>query len=212
VLTHEAGHAFQVFSSKEIGLSEYNWPTYEAAEIHSMSMEFFTWPWMDLFFEEEVDKYKFSHLAGAIKFLPYGVAVDEFQHFVYEHPDCGIERRNQAWKEIEQKYLPHRDNDGISFLEKGGLWQRQNHIFASPFYYIDYTLAQICAFQFWKKDREDHTAAWSDYVRLCKEGGSKPFLDLVKTANLDSPFAEGTVAKVSKPIQAFLDSVDDSSF
>jgi len=41
VLTHEAGHAFQVFSSKEIGLSEYNWPTYEAAEIHSMSMEFF---------------------------------------------------------------------------------------------------------------------------------------------------------------------------
>ncbi len=212
VLTHEAGHAFQVYSSKEIGLSEYNWPTYEAAEIHSMSMEFFTWPWMDLFFEEDVEKYKFSHLSGAIKFLPYGVAVDEFQHFVYENPDCGIERRNQAWKEIEQKYLPHRDNDGIPFLEKGGLWQRQNHIFASPFYYIDYTLAQICAFQFWKKDREDHAAAWSDYVQLCKEGGSKPFLGLVKTAKLDSPFAEGTVEKVSKPIQAYLASVDDSSF
>lgn len=212
VLTHEAGHAFQVYSSKEIGLSEYNWPTYEAAEIHSMSMEFFTWPWMDLFFEEDVEKYKFSHLSGAIKFLPYGVAVDEFQHFVYENPDCGIQRRNEAWKEIEKKYLPHRDNDGIPFLEKGGLWQRQNHIFASPFYYIDYTLAQVCAFQFWKKDREDHAAAWSDYVQLCKEGGSKSFLRLVETANLDSPFEPGTVAKVSAPIKAYLESVDDSTF
>ena len=212
VLTHEAGHAFQVFSSKEIGLSEYNWPTYEAAEIHSMSMEFFTWPWMDLFFEKDVEKYKFAHLSGAIKFLPYGVAVDEFQHFVYENPDCGIEARNDAWKKIEQKYLPHRDNDGIDFLEEGGLWQRQNHIFASPFYYIDYTLAQICAFQFWKKDREDHASAWSDYVQLCKEGGSKSFLSLVSAANLDSPFAPGTVAKVSAPIRDYLESVDDSSF
>ena len=212
VLTHEAGHAFQVYSSKEIGLSEYNWPTYEAAEIHSMSMEFFTWPWMNLFFEEDVEKYKFSHLSGAIKFLPYGVAVDEFQHFVYENPDCGIDRRNEAWLEIEKKYLPHRDNDGIPFLEKGGLWQRQNHIFASPFYYIDYTLAQICAFQFWKKDREDHAPAWLDYVDLCKAGGSQSFLGLVKTAKLDSPFDPGTVEKVSKPIRDYLDSVDDSSF
>ena len=212
VLTHEAGHAFQVFSSKEIGLSEYNWPTYEAAEIHSMSMEFFTWPWMNLFFEKDVEKYKFSHLQGAIKFLPYGAAVDEFQHFVYENPYCGIWKRNAAWSEIEKKYLPHRDNDGIPFLEKGGLWQRQNHIFASPFYYIDYTLAQVCAFQFWKKDRDDHDTAWSDYVRLCKEGGSKPFLDLVKTANLESPFEDGTIAKVMKPIKAYLDGVDDSKF
>jgi M3 family oligoendopeptidase len=211
VLTHEAGHAFQVYSSKEIGLSEYNWPTYEAAEIHSMSMEFFTWPWMHLFFEEDVEKYKFAHLSGAIKFLPYGVAVDEFQHFVYENPDCGIQGRNEAWLAIEKKYLPHRDNDGIPFLEKGGLWQRQNHIFASPFYYIDYTLAQVCAFQFWKKDREDHTSAWADYVQLCKAGGSQSFLDLVKTAKLDSPFDPGTVEKVSKPIRDYLDSVDDSS-
>jgi len=212
VLTHEAGHAFQVFSSKEIGLSEYNWPTYEAAEIHSMSMEFFTWPWMNLFFEEDVEKYKFAHLSGAIKFLPYGVAVDEFQHFVYENPDCGIEKRNLAWKEIEKKYLPHRDNAGIPFLEKGGLWQRQNHIFSSPFYYIDYTLAQVCAFQFWKKDKDDHKSAWADYLRLCKAGGSASFLSLVKIANLDSPFEPGTIEEVMKPIKSYLDGVDDSKF
>ena len=212
VLTHEAGHAFQVYSSRDIGLSEYNWPTYEACEIHSMSMEFFTWPWMHLFFEEDVEKYKFAHLAGAVCFLPYGVAVDEFQHVVYENPNMSIEERNAAWKAIEEKYLPHRDYDGNAFLEKGGFWQRQSHIFASPFYYIDYTLAQICAFQFWKKDQEDHTGAWKDYLRLCQVGGSQSFLDLVKYANLQSPFDDGCVESVVGVVEKWLDGVDDSKF
>ncbi len=212
VLTHEAGHAFQVYSSREIGLDEYNWPTYEACEIHSMSMEFFTYPWMELFFEHETDKYKFAHLAGAIKFLPYGVAVDEFQHFVYENPNVTPQERNEAWRKIERKYLPHIDYGDNLFLENGGFWQKQSHIFSSPFYYIDYTLAQVCAFQFWKKDQEDHASAWSDYVTLCKAGGSQSFLNLVKLANLMSPFQEGCVQSVIETIKSWLDSVDDSKF
>ena len=212
VLTHEAGHAFQVFSSRNIGISEYNWPTYEACEIHSMSMEFFTWPWMQLFFREDTDKYKFSHLSNALYFLPYGVAVDEFQHFVYEHPEASPAERNQAWRDIERKYLPHRDYDGHPFLENGGYWQKQSHIFGMPFYYIDYTLAQICAFQFWKKDQEGHQQAWSDYVRLCKAGGSQSFLELVQMANLRSPFEDGCIASVVDVITEWLDGVDDTAF
>jgi len=211
VLTHEAGHAFQVYSSRSFEIPEYSWPTYEACEIHSMSMEFFTWPWMELFFQEETDKYKFSHLSGALLFLPYGVAVDEFQHFVYENPEATPAERKQAWKEIEEKYLPHRDYDGNEYLEKGGFWQRQGHIYESPFYYIDYTLAQICAFQFWKKSQENHEEAWKDYIHLCKQGGSKSFTGLVKEANLISPFDEGCVASVIDTIQAWLDQVDDKA-
>lgn len=212
VLTHEAGHAFQVYSSRNIGINEYNWPTFEACEIHSMSMEFFTWPWMQLFFRQDTGKYKFSHLSNALYFLPYGVAVDEFQHYVYENPEATPAERNQAWRGIERKYLPHRDYDGHEFLEKGGFWQKQSHIFAMPFYYIDYTLAQICAFQFWKKDQESHRQAWSDYVRLCNAGGSRSFLELVKLANLRSPFEDGCVASVVDVITEWLDSVDDSAF
>ncbi len=212
VLTHEAGHAFQVYSSRNLGIKEYNWPTYEACEIHSMSMEFFTWPWMNYFFQKDTDKYKFGHLSGAILFLPYGVAVDEFQHFVYENPEATPEERNQAWKAIENKYLPHRNYDGNLFLEKGGYWQRQSHIFTTPFYYIDYTLAQICAFQFWKKDRTNHEQAWKDYVNLCKVGGSHSFLELVKLANLTSPFESGCVESVVGDIKAWLDSIDDTRF
>ncbi len=212
VLTHEAGHAFQMFSSRNMPLLEYTFPTYEACEIHSMSMEFFTWPWMDLFFGVDTEKYRFAHLSAALQFLPYGVAVDEFQHIIYENPEMTPAERNAAWKKLEKKYLPQRDYNGNAYLEAGGFWQKQNHIFASPFYYIDYTLAQICAFQFWKKDRDNHKQAWTDYVRLCKAGGSLSFLDLVKLADLKSPFEDGCVESVIGEITKWLGSVDDSSF
>ncbi len=210
VLTHEAGHAYQVYASRNIGIPEYLWPTYESAEIHSMSMEFFTWPWMELFFEEDTDKYKFAHLSGGLIFLPYGVAVDEFQHIVYENPEMTPDERKQAWKETEAKYLPQRDYDGHPYLESGGLWQRQGHIYASPFYYIDYTLAQICAFQFWKRSREDFEVAWKDYIHLCSLGGSLPFTGLVKEAGLISPFEEGCVESVVGVIEDYLNSIDDT--
>ena len=177
-----------------------------------MSMEFFTWPWMDLFFKEDTDKFKFSHLVGAILFLPYGCAVDEFQHVVYENPDMTPAERNQAWTDIENKYMPHLDYDDNEYLKAGKLWQRQTHIFGMPFYYIDYVLAQTCAFQFWKRSLEDKEGAWKDYITLCKAGGTMSFLPLVDLANLKSPFEDGCLAEVVKPIQAYLDGVDDSKF
>jgi M3 family oligoendopeptidase len=211
VLTHEAGHAFQVFSSRSYEIPEYFWPTYEACEIHSMSMEFFTWPWMELFFKEDTDKYKFSHLSDALLFLPYGVSVDEFQHWVYENPEATPEERKLKWREIEKKYQPHKDYGGNEYLETGGFWQRQAHIYNSPFYYIDYTLAQICAFQFWKKSRENHGEAWADYVKLCKLGGSMSFTNLVEAANLISPFENGCIESVIGEIEKWLNSVDDTN-
>ncbi|RJE86210.1 M3 family oligoendopeptidase [Paenibacillus sp. 1011MAR3C5] len=211
VLTHEAGHAFQVYQSRSYAVPEYSFPTYEACEIHSMSMEFFTWPWMDLFFKEDADKYRFDHLASALIFIPYGVTVDEFQHFVYEHPEATPAERKAAWRRIEQKYLPHRQYGDNAYLEQGGFWHRQSHIFNSPFYYIDYTLAQICAFQFWKKMHEDRSAAWTDYLNLCKLGGSLSFTELVAKAGLVSPFEDGCVTSVIGTIDNWLNEVDDQS-
>jgi oligoendopeptidase F len=113
---------------------------------------------------------------------------------------------------LERTYLPHRDFDGLEHLEKGRFWQRQSHIFNAPFYYIDYTLAQICAFQFWVKDQNDHRSAWSDYLRLCQAGGSQSFLNLINLANLKSPFDDGCVASVVGKIEQYLNQVDDSKF
>ena len=209
VLTHEAGHAFQVYQSRGFEVPEYLWPSYEACEIHSMSMEFLTWPWMELFFENDTDKYKFIHLSEALLFIPYGVTVDEFQHWVYENPEATPKERREKWLEIEKKYLPTRDYGEVEELKNGIFWFRQGHIFSSPFYYIDYTLAQVCAFQFWIKSRENREKAWKDYLNLCKLGGSKPFFELMKSANLKNPFEEGTLAFVIPKIKEYLDNVDD---
>ena len=209
VLTHEAGHAFQVYMSRDFDVPEYYWPTYEACEIHSMSMEFLTWPWMNSFFKEDTEKFKFEHLSGAVSFLPYGVSVDEFQHRVYENPDATPQERKTFWREIEKKYMPWVNYDGNDFLEQGSFWQRQAHIYELPFYYIDYTLAQICAFQFWKKSKENRAGALADYIKLCKAGGSKPFLQLVDYANLNSPFKDGSIAGALEPVEEYLAEVDD---
>ena len=209
VLTHEAGHAFQVYESRGYEVPEYLWPSYEACEIHSMSMEFLTWPWMGLYFENDEDKYKFIHLSEALLFIPYGVTVDEFQHWVYENPEATPEERRNKWLETEKKYLPTRDYGEIDELKEGIFWFRQGHIFGTPFYYIDYTLAQVCAFQFWIKSRENREKAWEEYLNLCRLGGSKSFFELMKAANLKNPFNEGTIASVIPKIREFLDSIDD---
>ena len=211
VMTHEAGHAFQAYQSRNARLLEYVWPTYEACEIHSMSMEFFTWPWMNLFFEEQTDKFRFTHLSGALLFLPYGVTVDEFQHWVYEHPEASPAERKAAWRTIEKKYLPERDYGDNDFLNRGGYWMRQGHIFNTPFYYIDYTLAQVCALQFWAKSLVDRKTAWADYLSLCKAGGKDSFLQLVALANLKNPFEDGCIASVVPACTEWLNSIDDAA-
>ncbi|XMB72084.1 M3 family oligoendopeptidase [Mycoplasmatota bacterium WC30] len=208
VLTHEAGHAFQVYQSKDL-IPSYRWPTLEACEIHSMSMEFITWPWMKNFFIQDTEKFKFQHLSSSLTFLPYGVLVDEFQHIVYEKPEMTPDERKSTWRSLEKKYLPYKDYGDDSFMEKGTYWFKQGHIFSSPFYYIDYTLAQVCAFQYFIKSRENHESAFASYLALCKLGGSKPFTGLVESAGLDNPFKDGTIKKVVTPIKEYLDSVED---
>lgn len=211
VLTHEAGHAFQGYSSRDFELPEYYFPTLEACEIHSMSMEFLAWPWMELFFEEEEAKYKFSHLSGTLLFLPYGALVDEFQHFVYENPNVSPEERRSEWRKLEERYLPTRDYDGDEFMEAGGFWFKQGHLFSDPFYYIDYTLAQVSALEFWMRSSQDRESAFKDYLELCKKGGSLPYLSLVESAKLNNPFEGDIVKEVIEKAEEWLSKIDDQN-
>ncbi len=204
VFTHEMGHAFQCWMSRHQELSEYLWPTIEACEIHSMSLEFLTYPQMELFFGDDADRFRKIHLMGSLLFIPYGVAVDHFQHLVYAEPEATPERRFEMWQEMERMYLPWRQYGDLPHASDGGFWQRQKHIYFAPFYYIDYTLAQTCALQFWVRGEEDFDAAMTDYVELCKRGGEAPFQALARSAKLRSPFDPGCLEAVAeKAAKAF---------
>lgn len=204
VLTHEAGHAFQVYQSRKQPLDRYLWPTYEACEIHSMSMEFLTWDWMNLFFKEDTEKFLYKHLADSLCTLPWLAIVDHFQHWIYENPNATAKERKKEWLKLESVYFPSKDYDDLEFFNEGGTWQAQMHIYQMPFYYIDYSLAQVCAFQFWIRMQENKQEAWEDYLRLCKAGGSMSFLDLVKLANLKSPFDPKVFKEVANKINHWL--------
>jgi len=205
VFTHECGHAFQNWSSRDQPLTIYHWPTYEAAEIHSMSLEFLTYPHMKQFFGDDAKRFCTGHLEDAILFLPYGCAVDEFQHRVYADPTMSPADRAQVWQELEATYLPHRKYVDIPHYESGRLWQAQRHIFASPFYYIDYCLAQTCALQMWHAANQDRESTMARYRALCKLGGSKPFTGLLSSVGLSNPFEEGCLEAVCEAASATLD-------
>jgi M3 family oligoendopeptidase len=202
VLTHEAGHAFAGYTAmRSQPLMDYMSSTSEVNEIHSMTMEHFAYPYLkDFFGEANVEKSKFAHLSGALSTIPYLVSVDEFQHRVYEKPSMSAKERRAVWHEIERTYLPWRDYDGEPFLEEGGFWMQKQHIFLYPFYYVDYALAQVCAFALYGRMKQDRKAAWASYLALCRAGGSKGYFELLALAGLDVPFAEGSVEKAVRHV------------
>ncbi|KIR03404.1 Oligoendopeptidase F [Lachnospiraceae bacterium TWA4] len=191
VITHECGHAFQGFLLRDEEIREYANITMETAEIHSMSMEYFTYRWMDNFFGERGDDYRKMHFSDSSIFVPYGCMVDEFQHLVYAKPEMTPAERKQVWAELEKVYRPHLDYDNDPFFANGGFWQRQSHIFQCPFYYIDYVLASVCAMQFKVRMDEDFDAAWADYVKLCNLSARDFYINVIKEAGLKVPFEDG---------------------
>lgn len=208
VLTHEAGHALNGYLAKDIDIYEYASPTYEACEVHSMSMEFFTMPWMKLFFGDRTEEYKYMHLAEALIFIPYGCAVDEFQHVIYRNPDMTPQERKEAWRRIESEFQPYLDYEDDEYFGKGGRWQAQTHIYKTPFYYIDYCLAQTCALQFRNLMTEDYESAWKKYLDFSKKAGTMTFVDLLKTSGLRSPFEEGCVKEVCEGSEKALEKMN----
>ncbi len=209
VMTHEAGHAFAGYSARDLVPAQYRWPTLEACEVHSMSMEFFSWPWAEGFFGPDTRKFYYTHLSGALTFIPYGTMVDHFQHIVYEKPDLTPAQRHDVWRELLGIYMPWMKLDGdIPFYAEGQGWQRQLHIYRSPFYYIDYCLAQTMSLQFWARITEDPKAAWETYMRYTRPAGSMTFLELIEQAGLISPFGDSALADVCRKAQEWLEQYD----
>jgi len=208
-LMHELGHAFQQWESRDKAALDYTNPTYESAEIHSMALEYLSWPQMERFFGQAAAAYRSEHLLGAMLFLPYGAAVDHFQHLVYRHPGATPAERHEMWQEMERRYLPWRDYGDLAYPSAGGLWQEKRHIYVAPFYYIDYTLALCCALQFWSQANTGRGAAVAAYVELCGRGGEAPFRELVRSAGLRSPFEPGVVGEVVAAASAALSETEN---
>ena len=209
VVTHEAGHAFAAYINRDRIPMSTVWPSMEGCEVHSMSMEFMAWPWSEGFFGKDARKFHYSHLASTLTFIPYGTMVDHFQHIVYEHPELTPAQRHAEWKRLLGIYMPWQKLDGeIPFYSEGEGWQRQHHIYSSPFYYIDYCLAQTVSLQIWALLQKDQKDAWAHYMAYAQQGGSRTFTELLKNAGLESPFDEKCLRGVCETASKWLAGVD----
>ena len=207
VITHEFGHALANSFIRRFGDFELNVGSMETAECHSMSMEFLCWKDTEAFFGDQADTYRKKHLTDALSFIPYGVIVDEYQHIIYSHPEMTPAERKAAYLELEKKYRPYLSFDGIPYLEEGTRWQYQMHIYESPFYYIDYCLAQTVAIHFLVRSRENYDEALHTYLAFARKGGTQPFSQLVREAGIPSPFEDGSLDDLAQKALGIINSL-----
>ncbi len=205
VITHECGHAFQGYIVREDPIREHADITMETAETHSMSMEFFTEPWMNLLFGERAKDYVDMHFEDSITFIPYGTMVDEFQDIAYSNPGLSPKARNEAWRDLERQYKPHLDYTGNRYYEEGGFWQKQHHIYDNPLYYIDYCIAQTNSLQYKVWMDRDYKEAWNSYLSLCRLSASDFFFGLMEKAGLRNPFEDGCLRYITGQLSGKLD-------
>lgn len=208
VITHEAGHAFAYFAGVPTLTPELDLGGMETAETHSMSMEFFAWPYMDKFFGEDERRYRYMHLFSALAFIPYGTIVDYFQEEVYLHPEMTPAERNALWKRLEAEFRPWLSIEGMPYLEEGTRWQYQNHIFGSPFYYIDYCLAQTVAIEFLDLLLVDYKSAFATYLAHASRTGNYTFTELLALAGLKSPFENGALSEIAATCERLLSELE----
>ena len=203
-LTHEMGHAVQGWESMWIRPLDLRTPTMDAAEMHSFGMEYLALDEIDAFFEgDDAAKFRRLRLMSTLVRLPYMAVVDAFQHWLYEHPDHTPAAREAAWAELWAAFMP-----GLDFADcpqqRQYRWMRQPHIFSSPFYYIDYALAEVGALQLWRLAKADHAKAMEAYLELCRLGGTKPLLSILEAVGLTSPFEPDALPPLMAVVRAEL--------
>ena len=196
-LLHEGGHAFHCFEAARLPYTmQLNTPM-EFNEVASMSMELLAAPTLadsGLYTLAQAARARVEALEDILLFWPYMALVDMFQHWIYENPNEGAdpERVDSKWSELFPRFLPDLDYRGIEkYLPLR--WHRQGHITQSPFYYIEYGLAQLGAVQVWANALKDQSAAVASYRRALALGATVTLPELFATAGAKFAFDESTL-------------------
>ncbi len=209
VLTHEIGHAVAKYYLHKGGRKQYATISSDVSEAYAMAMEFLATPWYELFFKEQAQKYELSHAEDALILIPYACQVDDFQEYVYKNPDITPRQRDEKWLELEKIYRPSISASGVPFYENGAGWQRQAHIYKTPFYYIDYALAQVVALQFFAIFLDDKNTAIEKYFDFIEKSKGNNFVDLLKATKLSSPFCEGALKNTADNVYKHIENLSE---
>jgi oligoendopeptidase F len=207
-LVHEAGHCFHAFAARELPLIWQRGTGMEAAELASMSMELLAAPYLarpdGYYSAADVRHAWIEHLEDVLVSLPHIASVDAFQSWVYTS-GRGHDRdaRDRAWLKIRSRFDRGLDWSGLE-TQRVARWYRQLHIFLSPFYYIEYGLAQLGALQIWRNALRDPRGAVARYKQALSLGGTRRLPEIYAAAGASLVFDPEPMAELVEMVETRL--------
>ena len=199
-MLHEAGHAFHSLAARGEPLLYYRSAPLEFCEVASMSMELLAGPHLTEFYAPaEAERARRTHLEGIIGLMPWIATIDAFQHWIYTHPDHTRDERKAEWLKLQKRFGGIEDWTGFEDA-RAYMWHRQGHLFGSPFYYIEYGIAQLGALQMWLNSKKNVAGAVANYRSALALGGSRPLPELFKAAKIKFDFSSKTIEPLAKAI------------
>lgn len=213
-LLHEGGHAFHCFESARLPYAQHLEFGSEIAEVASMSMELLAAPYLSeseggFYSTADAARARVQHLEDLILFWPYMAVVDGFQHWVYTHAEAAADpaQCDAAWGALWDRFMRGVDWSGLDDLRVTG-WQRKVHIFDSPFYYVDYGLAQVGAVQIWRNALRDQAAAVRQYRHGLSLGGTRTLPELFAAAGATFATDATTLGELVALIEDTIDALE----
>lgn len=208
-LMHESGHAVHSYLTRDFRISTTKRFPSEVAELAAMAMELLTMDHWDTFFqsEEALKRARIAQLENVLKVLPWIATIDQFQHWLYTHPDHTPEERKKKWMEINDSFTSTVvDRKGLEAYS-AYLWHKQLHIFEVPFYYIEYGMAQLGAIAIWQRYRENPEKAVEHYIKALKLGYTRPIGEIYQTAGIQFDFSRSYVAQLGAFVKGELEAL-----
>jgi len=164
-----------------------------------MAMELLSAPYLERskggFYEEADARRAYARqLRDIVLFLPYMAVVDAFQHWVYVDSPKNVTAADldSAWSDLWDRFMVGVDYSGLQAEKETG-WHRKGHIVSSPFYYVEYGLAQLGALQVWRNALRDQSKAVTDYRAALALGNTRPLPELFQAAGATFAFDRQTV-------------------
>jgi oligoendopeptidase F len=217
-LLHEGGHASHVFEASALPkmLADLGAMPMEFAEVGSMAMEFLGEPYLTrdrggFYTPEDAARARLEHIENRVLTLWCRIAQgDLFQHWVYENPEEArdINRANEVWLDLYRRFTPAIEISGLE-KEVESAWQTIPHFLQSPFYYIEYGIAQLGAVQIAANAQRDEPKAVQQYRAALALGGSRPLPELFSTAGARFAFDRAAFQQAVEYLQSVVAELDD---
>lgn len=212
-LLHEAGHAFHAFKVYKLPYVQQRAVGLEFCEVASMGMEFLSAPYLNraggFYSDADAARARIEKLETSIFFWPYMAVVDAFQHWVYENPREAMDTENcdAQWGALWDAYMLGVAWNGLEKERVTG-WHRKLHIFTSPFYYIEYGMAQLGAVQVWANALQNQQRAVEHYKRALALGGTVPLPKLFETAGAKFKFDVPTLREAVELMERTIEELE----